>query len=194
MHVIIRNILYSSPVRLVNKALLSLFYDKKYLTGKYFDEQRYGFVWAWRGLFRSIKNRRRGITWPICKECRIPSGRNMSFDSSSLNVFQQRGCYFQNYTGHISIGRNVWIAQNVGIITENHDPCNPDKHLPAKNVTIGDSCWIGMNAVILPGVTLGPHTTVGAGSIVTHSFEGHCIIAGNPAKIIRYINVEPEAK
>jgi acetyltransferase-like isoleucine patch superfamily enzyme len=42
-----------------------------------------------------------------------------------------------------------------------------------------------MNAVILPGVTLGDHTIVGAGSVVTHSFpEGHCTIAGNPAKKI----------
>ena len=194
MHSLIRRFLYSSFVHSINISLLSLFYDKKYLTGKFFDEQRYGFVWAWRGLSRSIRNRRRGITWPICKSCRIPSGKNISFDPSSLNVFQQRGCYFQDYTGHISIGRNVWIAQNVGIITENHDPCNPDNHLPARDVHIGDSCWIGMNAVILPGVILGPFTTVGAGSIVTHSFEGNCIIAGNPAKIIRHLDVESKAQ
>ena len=45
---------------------------------------------------------------------------------------------------------------------------------------------IGMNPVILPGVTLGPKTVVGAGSVVTKPFpEGHCIIAGNPARVIR---------
>ena len=50
------------------------------------------------------------------------------------------------------------------------------------------NCWIGFNAVILPGVILGDNTIVGAGSIVTKSFEsGHCVIAGNPAKIIKYI-------
>ncbi|MCK9571130.1 hypothetical protein M0R72_19430 [Candidatus Pacearchaeota archaeon] len=45
-----------------------------------------------------------------------------------------------------------------------------------------------MNAVILPGVRLGPHTVVGAGAIVTHSYPGgHCVIAGNPAKVIRKV-------
>ena len=47
-----------------------------------------------------------------------------------------------------------------------------------------------MNSVILPGVVLGEHTVVGAGSIVTKSFpEGYCVIAGNPAKIIRKIQI-----
>ncbi len=73
----------------------------------------------------------------------------------------------------------------MGIITQNHDPQNPNKHLPAKEVVIGDNCWIGMNAVILPGVHLGDHITVGAGAVVTHSFEGNCVIAGNPARIIK---------
>lgn len=51
---------------------------------------------------------------------------------------------------------------------------------------IGDKCWIGMNSVILPGVVLGDNTIVGAGSVVTKSFEnGHCVVAGNPAKLIK---------
>ena len=51
-----------------------------------------------------------------------------------------------------------------------------------------------MNSVILPGVTLGPGTVVGAGSVVTHSFpEGHCVIAGVPAKLIRNLQNEKEA-
>lgn len=57
--------------------------------------------------------------------------------------------------------------------------------MTGKPITIGDNCWIGMNAVVLTGVELGDYTTVGAGAVVTHSFPGHCVIAGNPARVIR---------
>ena len=52
-----------------------------------------------------------------------------------------------------------------------------------------------MNSVILPGVTLGPHTIVGAGSVVTHSFpDGYCVIAGNPARLIRTLDAGQAAE
>lgn len=163
-----------------------MFYKRKFLKGKYFDESRWGFLWAYRGIPRILKWKRRGIHFPVGKNTRISNGKNLEFDNSSLNIFQQPGCYFQNESGKITIGKNVHIAANVGVITANHNPENPDDHLPAKDVVIGDHCWIGMNAMILPGVHLGPYTTVGAGAVVTHSFEeGHCVVAGNPAKVIR---------
>jgi acetyltransferase-like isoleucine patch superfamily enzyme len=57
-----------------------------------------------------------------------------------------------------------------------------------KDVTIEDDCWIGRNVTILPGVTLGPHTIVGAGAVVTSSFpEGWCVIGGVPARKIKEI-------
>ncbi|MDT4068951.1 type 8 capsular polysaccharide synthesis protein Cap8J, partial [Staphylococcus aureus] len=59
---------------------------------------------------------------------------------------------------------------------------------PGEDVKIGNYSWIGMNSVILPGVELGEHTIVGAGSVVTKSFpEGNVVIGGNPAKIIKKI-------
>lgn len=184
----IKKIVHTKFFSAVNRVVLSIFYKKKYLTGKHFDESRFGFVWAWSGIFRSFKLRRRGIRFPVGKNTRISNGRNLEFDVSSMNVFQQPGCFYQNYEAKITIGKDVHIAANVGIITQNHNPENPDEHLPAKAVSIGDHCWIGMNAVILPGVHLGDYTTVGAGSVVTHSFEqGHCVIAGNPAKVIKVI-------
>ena len=88
----------------------------------------------------------------------------------------------------IYIGKGSHVGPNVGLITTNHDPQNLDHHLPGKDINIGSNCWIGMNSIILPVVTLGDHTVVGAGSVVTKSFpEGPCVIAGNPAKVIKIL-------
>ena len=90
--------------------------------------------------------------------------------------------------GQISIGKGTYIAQNVGLITENHDISNLDNHLPPKNISIGKNCWIGMNSVLLPGVVLGDKTIVGAGAVVTSSFpEGHVVLGGVPARVIKSI-------
>lgn len=103
-----------------------------------------------------------------------------------LENLRSPGCYFQNIGASISWGQGVYIGPNVGIITTNHDPLNLDRHLPGRPVHIGSHSWVGMGAVILPGVRLGPHTIVGAGSVVTKSFpDGGCVIAGNPARIVR---------
>lgn len=53
------------------------------------------------------------------------------------------------------------------------------------NTYIGDRCFIAMNAIIMPGVKIGRECIVGAGSVVTKDVPDHCIVAGNPAKIIR---------
>ncbi len=64
----------------------------------------------------------------------------------------------------------------------------PSAH-KGENVVLGDGVWIGMNSMVLPGVELGPHTVVGAGSVVTRSFsEGYCVIGGNLAKEIKKLD------
>lgn len=98
------------------------------------------------------------------------------------------GCYIQGL-GKIYIGDYTQISRNVGIISANHDPCDNRRHLSALPVRIGKYGWIGMNAMILPGVELGDFTIVGAGAIVTKSFpEGYCVVGGNPAKVIRRLD------
>jgi len=98
------------------------------------------------------------------------------------------GVYIQNFY-HVHIGNNVRIAPGVAIISQNHNEYDVSKHDEWEDVCIDDDCWIGANAVILPGVHLGENTIVGAGSIVTKSFpDGHCVIVGNPAKIIRKLD------
>jgi acetyltransferase-like isoleucine patch superfamily enzyme len=165
-----------------------LVYDPRFLVGTYFDDSFVGWKWVLRGiLFQKILKFNRGIPWPVSPLHVVSSGRNLRFHPDDINMFNEMtGKYFQNFSAPITIGRGTWIASNVGIITANHDPADLSRHLPGKPVELGERCWIGMNAVILPGVTLGPNTIVGAGSVVTHSFpDGFCVIAGNPARLVR---------
>ena len=165
-----------------------LFFDRRHLTGLYFDDSLTGWKWVLRGvLFQRLLGFNRGITWPVSPLNTVSAPYNLEFHPDDINMFNEMsGKYFQNFAAPIRIGRGTWIASNVGIITANHDPNDLTRHLPGAGVEIGESCWLGMNAVILPGVRLGPHTIVGAGSIVTHSFpEGYCVVAGNPARLIR---------
>lgn len=99
------------------------------------------------------------------------------------------GCYIQG-GGKIVIGDYTIVAPNVGIISANHSIYDYTTY-ERKDVHIGRYCWLGMNSVIMPGVILGDHTIVAAGAIVTKKFEdGYCILAGNPAKIIKILERE----
>ena len=170
------------------RAVASLFYDRKYLKGRWFEECLGGWWWVAQSIVaQKILGINRGVPWPTSPFCDVGTpAENIVFDVDNIDNFQSRGCYFQCINARIVIGRGTYIAPNVGIITSNHDPYNLDAHLPGSDVVLGESCWIGMNSVILPGVHLGPHTIVGAGSVITKSFpEGNVIIAGNPAKEIR---------
>jgi acetyltransferase-like isoleucine patch superfamily enzyme len=97
------------------------------------------------------------------------------------------GCYIQG-GGKIVIGDYTIVAPNVGIISANHSIYDYTKQ-EKEEVHIGKYCWLGMNSVIMPGVTLGDHTIVAAGAVVTKKFEeGYCVVAGNPARIIKILD------
>ena len=113
------------------------------------------------------------------------------FDPDDMQNFHTTGNYFQGIGAKIRIGKGSMIAAGTGFITANHDLSDIHANVPGKEIILGEACWIGMNAMILPGVCLGPHTVVGAGAVVTHSFpEGHCVLAGNPARKIRELPTE----
>lgn len=183
-------ILRFSIVRFGLLCLLRLFYDKRYLVGRHFDDGLSGWTWALKGIwFQKILGFNRFVPWPISPIFRISNFRNIEFHPDDLDNFQSPGCYFQNFDAKIKIGFHSLIAPNVGLITSNHDVMQSQLSMPGKSIVIGDHCWIGMNSVILPGVKLGDYTTVAAGSVVTKSFPGgRCILAGTPASIIRKLD------
>lgn len=104
------------------------------------------------------------------------------------NVFINSCCNFQDQGG-IEIGNNVLIGHKVVLATINHK-FSIDKRLEMiiDKIIIKDNVWIGSNTTILQGVTIGCGSIIGAGSVVTKNVPNNCVVAGNPAKIIRYLN------
>ena len=94
--------------------------------------------------------------------------------------------------GPVTIGNHVNLAQGVTITALNHNfedtTLRIDQQGVSTNtVTISDDVWIGTNAVVLPGVTIGTHSVVAAGAVVTKDVPPYTIVAGVPAKVIKTI-------
>ena len=89
------------------------------------------------------------------------------------------------YPKGIHIGNNTRILIEAMIIAHDYERGAMDGFTMWRETRIGNNCVIGGRAMIMPGVTLGDHVYVGGGSVVTKSFPSHCLVAGNPAKIVR---------
>lgn len=101
------------------------------------------------------------------------------------NVIIMNGCLMMS-AGGITIDDEAQIAANVQLISNNHDLKNR-MIITCKPIHICRRAWIGAGATILPGITVGENSVVGAGSVVTHDVEPNTIVAGNPARIIKKI-------
>ena len=92
--------------------------------------------------------------------------------------------------GPVTIGNHVNLAQGITVTALNHNIAEKglridEQGVSTNPVTIGNDIWIGANAVILPGVTIGDHSVVAAGAVVTKDVPPHTLVAGVPAKIIK---------
>ncbi len=94
----------------------------------------------------------------------------------------------------ITIEDNVMLGAGVHIYINNHMfdrtdiPLIDQGYYPDQAVHLKDGCWIGANAIILPGVTIGKNSVIGAGSVVTKSIEDNVVAVGAPAKVIKKIS------
>jgi maltose O-acetyltransferase len=134
-----------------------------------------------RKIFKKV-----GKDVTILKGVDFGSGLNIVIgDYSSLN----KGCWIANDT---IIGDDVMMGPEIIILSGSHNfdrtdiPMREQGAPPRRPVTIGDDVWIGTRSIILPGVSIGSHTIVGSGSVVTKDLPEWAIVAGNPARIIRY--------
>ena len=94
--------------------------------------------------------------------------------------------------GPVEIGNHVNLAQGITVTALNHNFSDTNKRIDEQGVstnpvTIEDDVWVGANAVILPGVTIGEHCVIAAGAVVTKDVPPHSLVAGVPAKVIKQI-------
>ena len=110
---------------------------------------------------------------------------------SGATIYARKGIY---------IGDDTSIGGNTKILDNDFHPIDPEQRLqqmhsehpgemvdliPAKEIHIGKNCFIGCNSIILKGTVLGDNCVVGAGAVVSGKFEDNCVIAGNPARVIK---------
>ncbi len=95
----------------------------------------------------------------------------------------------------VTIGDNTLIGGNVKILDNDFHPLEAEARrrddkdrICARPITIGKNCFIGCNSILLKGTTLGDNCVVGAGAVVSGAFEANCVIAGNPARVIKRLD------
>lgn len=93
-------------------------------------------------------------------------------------------------TRHITIGSNCLIGPYCMVMDNSYHRIEPDRRYetpPSDPVVIGDNVWLGARSIVLPGVHIGDHAVIGAGSVVTHSLPPRTLAAGVPARVIKQI-------
>lgn len=109
-------------------------------------------------------------------------------------VYLNFNCVFLDVC-EIRIGARTLFAPNVQLYTAGH-PLSAEQRAEelefGKPITIGKDCWLGGSAIVLPGVTIGDRVVVGAGAVVTKDVPSDCVVAGNPARIVKSLE-DPDA-
>ena len=137
-----------------------------------------------RGLFSRLIGKPVDDSFTLFPPFYTDCGKNITVGG---NVFVNMGCKFQDQGG-IFIDDGGLIGHNVVLATLNHalSPKERSTMLPAP-IHIRQDVWIGSNATILPGVTIGRGVIVAAGAVVTHDVPPNTIVAGVPAAVLRTI-------
>lgn len=113
------------------------------------------------------------------------------FNTSESEIGDYSGIGMNSYVGAIKIGRDVMIGEELIAISTTHEfrsreiPMREQGFQEQRPITIEDDVWIGSRVIILPGITIGRGSIVGAGSVVSKDVEAYSIVAGNPARLIR---------
>ena len=152
---------------------------------RYWDYRRIGLrIRALNWLVHRVIYGQRGLKFSVHFASRVIRPDRVKLGKNVVSIGLKGGLYIQAVNG-VEIGDDTIIAPGVKIISANHDLEDYGKHFSCEPVRIGRRCWLGVNAIILPGVQLGDEVIVGAGAVVTKSFPARSVIAGVPAKLLR---------
>lgn len=138
-----------------------------------------------RRNFKIDRTARLGYLPHVVFNGNIEIGENSYFNSGKI---------YSGKNSFVRIGKWCAIGYNVNIHAITHNPdiatgLENDRPFIEKSVIIGDNTWVGSNVFILPGVTIGKSCVIGANSVVTKSVQNNSIVAGVPAKLIRYKDI-----
>lgn len=144
------------------------------------DEERTSII---KNLFGTT-----GKTIHVEPTVRVDYGYNIHVGE---NFYANFNCVFLDVCP-IRIGKNAMLGTGVSIVTPEH-PLHPQDRNSGlefgRPIIIGDNCWIGANATVVGGVTLGDNVVIAAGAVVTRSYPDNVVLAGVPAKVIKNIEL-----
>ena len=172
---------YGKYIRVCNKLYLNLKGDNKISIGDGFTFSSGGY----NPLSRNIKG-----SIEMEKGASLEIGDNVGISSSCLWVYD-----------YLKIGDNTKIGADTIILdSDAHSldfrirmTADDRKNCAKKGINIGNNVLVGTRCIILKGVTIGDRAIIGSGSVVTKSIPADCIAAGNPCKVIKYINIADSA-
>jgi maltose O-acetyltransferase len=147
-----------------------------------------------------VRNRKKGIEMLVAVCPNIHPTVDIVFPITTLdyldriyigeNTFVNMG-FVHLSSGRVSIGKDCFIGPNAHFYTPNHEIEDLELRRAAWQydapITVGDDCWFGGDVTVVPGVTIGSNVVVGAGSVVTKDVPNNCVVAGNPARIVKQI-------
>lgn len=137
-------------------------------------------------LFQRVLRQNGDCPWPVHFTSRVLHPRRMQVHPTVLPYLAQSGGLYVQAINGMEIGEGTLIAPGAKIVSANHSLDDFAKWDPAPPLRIGKRCWIGANAVVLPGVELGDGVIVAAGSVVTKSFPANTVVGGVPARVLKH--------
>jgi maltose O-acetyltransferase len=180
------------------------FSEKKRLISRYFCLFLY-FFFA-RHLPASYKPYSfcsRWVRYQLCRRIFIKCGENVNIEHGAdigikIEIGDNSGIGVNCIVGEAKIGKDVMMGPDVVFLSGSHRfddvsiPMRLQGYIKYCEIEIGDDVWIGTRAIIMPAIKIGKGAIIGAGSIITKDVPDYAIVAGNPAKIIRFRDKNPK--